>query len=157
MLFDIHGDIWTDVTVKRLMGETQIIKKYHLERFRKGGQIGGIFVIWMDPPNDKRPRERLVESLNAMNDELAENMDLLSVVCTRADFYRALSENKLAVVLGVEGLSGIGEDVDSIHSLHRMGVRHMGLTWNEENALDRGEGKPCTRADAAWAKSRAKY
>lgn len=45
MVFDAHSDIWTDVTIRSLKGESDIFKKYHLERLQKGNIEGGIFVI----------------------------------------------------------------------------------------------------------------
>ncbi|WP_313755629.1 dipeptidase [Tissierella sp.] len=138
MLFDIHGDIWTDVTVKRQMGLKNIIRDYHLERFKKGNMVGGVFVIWIDPPHDERPKERLIESIKAMNTEIWENQDILKIIYNRNDFYQAIEENKLAVLLGLEGLSGIGEDVETIYTLYQLGFRHATLTWNEQNALATG-------------------
>ena len=37
MFFDAHSDIWCDVTTRRLRGETDILRKHHLPRLRKGG------------------------------------------------------------------------------------------------------------------------
>lgn len=138
MLFDIHGDIWTDVTVKRQMGLKNIIRDYHLERFRKGNMAGGIFVIWIDPPHDERPEERLLESIKAMSSEIWENQDILKVIYNSDDFYQVANENKLAILLGLEGLNAIGEDVESIYTLYQLGFRHTSLTWNEQNALATG-------------------
>ena len=92
MIFDIHGDIWTDVTVKGLLGEENIINNHHLERFKKGQMVGGIFVIWADPPHDKRPKERLVESIKAMSKEIWQSKDILKVIYNSKDFYKALDE-----------------------------------------------------------------
>ena len=64
MIFDAHGDIWTDVTVKRQMGMKDVFKSEHLERYRKGGVNSGIFVIWLDPPNDKNPQKRALNHWN---------------------------------------------------------------------------------------------
>ena len=50
MVFDCHSDLFTDVTVKMLKGEKNIIKNHHLKNLQKGGLIGGIYVIWIDPP-----------------------------------------------------------------------------------------------------------
>lgn len=138
MLFDIHGDIWTDVTVKRQKGLKNVIRDYHLERFKKGNMAGGIFVIWIDPPHDERPKERLHESIKAMSTEIWENQDILKVIYNKDDFYQAVKGNKLAVLLGLEGLSGIGEDVEWIYTLYQLGFRHATLTWNEQNALATG-------------------
>ncbi len=138
MLFDIHGDIGTDVTVKRQKGLKNVIRDYHLERFKKGNMAGGIFVIWIDPPHDERPKERLHESIKAMSTEIWENQDILKVIYNKDDFYQAVKGNKFAVLLGLEGLSGIGEDVEWIYTLYQLGFRHATLTWNEQNALATG-------------------
>lgn len=138
MLVDIHGDIWTDVTIKRGLGKKDIIRSEHLEKFIKGGMTGGIFIVWADPPHDQRPKERLIESLKAMGSELWESRDILKVIYNTNDFFKAIEENKLAVMLGLEGLSSIGEDVECIYALYQFGFRHATLTWNEQNALATG-------------------
>ena len=71
MVFDAHSDIWTDVTIRSLKGESDIFKKYHLERLQKGNIEGGIFVIWIDPPHaTTRPYERFLEIAEAIKNTL---------------------------------------------------------------------------------------
>lgn len=143
MIFDGHGDIWTDVTLKRSKGKRDIIRNMHLDRFKKGNMIGGIFVIWVDPPYDKEPKARTLEIIEHMSTEIMENLDILKIVKNTKDFDQALAEGKLAVVIGMEGLSGIGNRVNLINALYLLGVRHMSLTWNEENPLATGvRGNP---------------
>lgn len=143
MIFDGHGDIWTDVAQKRSRGERDIIKNYHLDRFRKGNMIGGILVIWVDPPYDKEPCARTLEIIEHMSTEIMENLDILKIVKDAEGFDQALEEGKLAIVIGMEGLSGIGDRIDLINTLYLLGVRHMSLTWNEENLLATGvRGNP---------------
>ena len=56
MIFDGHGDIWTDVTCRRIEHqEHDVFRRRHLKKFREGNVSGGIFVIWIDPPPDKDP------------------------------------------------------------------------------------------------------
>ncbi|MFS8541991.1 MAG: membrane dipeptidase, partial [Tissierellales bacterium] len=118
MLIDIHGDIWTDVAIKRSLGERDIIKRYHLERFKKGDMAGGTFIVWIDPPHaEKRPKERFFEIIKYMCQEIWENQDILKVIYSSKDFYHAVNEGKLAVVLGMEGLSPLGEDPEGIYTL----------------------------------------
>lgn len=143
MIFDIHGDIWTDVTIKSLEGQRNIIRNHHLERFKKGEMIGGIFVVWTDPPHDMRPGGRLKETILAMSKEIYDARDFLMVMRTTDDYHQAVKENKLAVMLGLEGISSIGEDLDMLYVLYQLGFRHVSLTWNEENDLATGtEGNP---------------
>ena len=67
MVFDAHSDIWTDVTIRSLKGESDIFSKYHLERLKKGEIEGSIFVIWIDPPHAAtRPYERFLEITEAV-------------------------------------------------------------------------------------------
>ena len=72
MIFDGHSDIFTDVTVRRLKGETQVLKNHHLPRLRKGNIEGGCFVLWIDPPYDADPAKRLGELMHCIKDEMAE-------------------------------------------------------------------------------------
>ena len=138
MLIDIHGDIWTDVTVKRSLGEKDIIKRYHLDRFRKGKMAGGTFILWIDPPHDENPKERFLESVKYMCQEIWENQDILKVIYSSKDFYSAVDEGKLAVILGMEGLSPLGEESEGIYALYQLGFRQISLTWNEQNAFATG-------------------
>jgi len=138
MLIDIHGDIWTDVTVKRSLGEKDIIKRYHLDRFRKGKMTGGTFIVWIDPPHDERPKERFEESVKHMSAEIWENQDILKIIYNTRDFYNAVDEGKLAVLLGLEGLSPLGDDVEGLYALYQLGFRQISLTWNEQNAFGTG-------------------
>ena len=138
MIIDIHGDIWAHVTLKRQEGQDNIIRNYHLDKFRQGNMAGGIFVIWADPPHDKRPKDRLKESIFAMASELRESRDIVKVIYNSKDFNDAVSQDKIGVLLGLEGLSGIGEDIDNLDVLYQLGFRHASLTWNEENPLATG-------------------
>lgn len=145
MLIDIHGDIWTDITVKRLMGETDVIRRCHLERFKNGNMAGGIFIVWADPPHDKRPKERLEENIRAMSKEIYESRDFLKIVYDSDGFRKAISEEKLAVMLGLEGLSAIQDDIEGVYALYQFGFRHASLTWNEQNELATGSSGDSTR------------
>lgn len=143
MLFDGHADIWSDVVQKRISGERDVFRNHHLEKFKKGGVCGGIFVMWIDPPHDQHPKQRLGEIINAARDEIHEAKDLIQIIKTYSDFDAALSAGKMPVVIGVEGLSGIGEDLDQLDELYGFGARHASLTWNEANALATGlSGNP---------------
>jgi membrane dipeptidase len=139
MLIDIHGDIWTDVAIKRSSGERDIIKRYHLEKFKRGNMAGGTFIVWIDPPHaENRPKERFFEIIKYMCQEIWENQDILKVIYSSKDFYHAVDEGKLAVILGMEGLSPLGEDPEGIYTLYQLGFRQISLTWNEQNAFATG-------------------
>lgn len=143
MIFDAHGDIWTDVTVKRQKGNKDVFKNFHLGKYNKGQVNGGIFVIWIDPPYDENPKQRALEIIENMSVEITANQDIFKIVKNYGDISEAVDSNRFAIVLGSEGLSYIGKNVDFINALYLFGVRHATLTWNEENELATGvKGNP---------------
>ncbi|MDY4060107.1 dipeptidase [Anaerovoracaceae bacterium SGI.195] len=142
MIFDGHSDIFADVTIKRLEGETNVLRNHHLRRLKKGGVEGSIFVIWIDPPYDKQPVPRSKEIMKAIRDEMAETEDFV-IVHNTAEMEKAKAEGKFYIYIGLEGVSYIGSDVDKIDELYDFGARHCMLTWNETNDLATGaQGDP---------------
>ena len=138
-LFDAHGDIWYDVMMHSEKGERDIFRKYQLPKFQKGNVSGGAFVMWVDPPYDEDPKKRILQIEQAVRQELEDAKDILNIVRKYEDFQKGTEEGKINVVMGLEGLSYIGEDVDRINYYYdEFSVRTMMLTWNEENALASG-------------------
>lgn len=138
MVFDSHSDIWSDVTVKFMRGETDIFRRYHYERLREGGIEGSILAMWIDPPYDKTPVLRLEQIMEAIEAETVCCQDLLRIVHDYGEMTAAREEGLFYAFIGCEGLSGIGEDIEKIDMLYEFGVRHASLTWNERNALAAG-------------------
>ena len=114
MIFDAHCDIWTHVAKKRLEGEKDIIKNYHLNKFKEADIKGGIFVVWVDPPYDKNPKDRTKQILEKITEELKDCEDVVKIVRDSKDFDIAKENNKIAVVIGMEGLQAIEDDIDAI-------------------------------------------
>lgn len=142
MIFDGHSDIWADVTIRRLNGEKNILIDHHMERLRKGQIEGGIFVIWVDPPFSGSPLQRNRQTMKAIGQTVLES-DAYTIARNYEEITAAKEAGQFYIVVGVEGLSGIGEDVDLIDGFYDFGARHASLTWNEENALASGvRGNP---------------
>lgn len=140
MIFDGHSDICTDIVQRRLKGEKDIIKRRHLDKFNKGGITGSIFVMWVDPPYTDNPKKRIMELIKTVSNEFNENRDIIKHIREFDDFEKAKKDGKLAIVLGMEGLSPIEDDIELIDALYNFGVRHASVTWNEKNKL--GAGAP---------------
>ncbi|WP_206458810.1 dipeptidase [Anaerovorax sp. IOR16] len=142
MVFDGHSDIWSDVTIRSLRGETDILKKYHLPRLRKGQIEGSIFVIWVDPPYDKEPFKRTLQIIEAIKKEAAVCNEI-AIVKNYTEMEQAKAEGKFYIFIGLEGLNSIGENLSLIDEYYEFGARHAMLSWNEQNALATGvQGDP---------------
>lgn len=139
MIFDGHTDIFTDLTRKRLSGEkSSILQDVHMKKLEKGGIQGGIFVVWPDPPHDITPYERTIEILKSIQVEKERHHDNIQWVNSYEDIEYGLKNNKFLLMIGFEGLSSIGRDIDKINTFYECGGRHASLTWNEQNALATG-------------------
>ena len=138
MVFDAHADIWTDITHHYLAGERNIFRKYHYDRLKKGNIEGGIFVIWNDPPYDEYPLKRTYQMMEAIRQDTKDCADVLKIACKFEDIDIAKKEEKIYTFIGLEGLKSIGKNIDLIDEFYNFGIRHMGLTWNEQNDLATG-------------------
>ncbi len=142
MIFDGHSDIWTDVTTRLLNGETNILKTYHLDKLKQGNISGSIFVIWIDPPHDMNPYKRTQEIMSSIVKE-TESCSDIAIVKSFDEINIALQNNKFFIIIGLEGLSSIGNNLSLIDNYYDFGARHASLTWNEENLLATGvKGNP---------------
>lgn len=66
------------------------------------------------------------------------------VIRTRHDLERCLATEKLGAVLTVEGGEPLEGEIRILRVLHRLGVRGLGLTWNNRNELADGVGESRT-------------
>ncbi len=137
MIFDGHTDILTDVTIRHLLGEKNILENCHLARLKQGNVQGGCFVIWIDPPHTNNPAARLKQILHAVKDELA-TCTQFTPIHTAQELQEAQQKGLIGMLLGMEGLSGLGNDPEQLYELYDYGIRHAMLTWNEENAFATG-------------------
>lgn len=145
MVFDGHSDILTDVAIKRLNGEKNIFRRYHLSQLKKGNISGIILVVWIDPPYTTDPTWRMLQVLGAALEELEEMTGFAAIVRTASDFDEIRRTDRFPILLGAEGLSGLRGNVSLLNILYDLGLRHATLTWNEENEFATGVLSPHKR------------
>lgn len=135
MFFDAHGDILTDIYEQVKIGNINNFKKRHLENYKKAGITHSIFVNWTNP-SSTNPNE-FEEIFEAALTELKFNDDIIKICLNSNDMISAHKENKLGIILGIEGLSQL-KGIKQLNNLYKKGIRHAGLTWNEVNAYATG-------------------
>ncbi len=67
-----------------------------------------------------------------------DHQEMLFVARTIDDLYRAKRENRIALVASFEAATPIENEVDRVDVLYGLGVRVMGITYSESNALGSG-------------------
>jgi membrane dipeptidase len=66
------------------------------------------------------------------------HQDLILVAGTLADIYRAKREGKIALIPCLEAATPIENELDRVDVLYGLGIRIMGITYSESNALGSG-------------------
>lgn len=139
MIFNAHSDMLSDINLRRLNGEKDVFRKYYYKNFLKSGVKGAIWVIWTDPEHFDNPKERTKQIIESMQEEFDEASDILKIVREYKDFEKGLRENKISILVGMEGLANIEDNIDMIESYYKdIGLRHASLTWNKRNMLASG-------------------
>lgn len=130
MLFDAHGDILTDMYQESIKGFKDSFKRRHLKRYKQAGITHSIFVNWTWPEtsNDHLFDHIWTHALNEIN----HHPDIFKVCLNTGDMDQALKEEKLGVILGMEGLGQL-KGPNQLRNLYALGVRHASLTWNDVN------------------------
>lgn len=148
-VFDGHSDLLYDVTRRRLMGETHVLERCHLENLRKGGVEGLVLALWTSWTENsfwshvrggETDAGRTSLMLRCMKEELAE-CSAVALVRNAEEAEKARSAGKIYAFLGVEGMASIErESVAGVDGYADLGARLGMLTWNEENDLATGAG-----------------
>lgn len=66
------------------------------------------------------------------------HQDMVYVAGTLPDLYRAREEGRIALVPSLEAATAIENEVDRVDVLYGLGIRVMGITYSESNALGSG-------------------
>ncbi len=138
MIFDAHADILTHIHQSKRKGFRDIFKMEHLEGFKKSNIRGGIFTIWIDPYTVEDSKEELIETIANISNEILENKDIFNIIRNGDSLKNSNDPEKINMIMGVEGLKCIEDNTDLIDMLYIYGIRHVSLTWNEENLFATG-------------------
>lgn len=137
-VFDGHSDILMDVVRKGLMGEEDILRKYHIEKLRKGQVFTTVFALWLDPNDRMNGRKNVLQMLEYAEREFRVAEDIFKKVTKYEEISQEEAKNRVSVILGLESMFHIDNNLDLIQDLYERGIRYGSLTWNEENQLATG-------------------
>ncbi len=131
ILADTHNDILEKAIPKGYSFDADLRGKTHsdLNRFKQGGVDVQIFSIWCDG-NDQFPFAIANMQIDTLYATAWRNPQRMSIVKTPAELYKAVRQNKLAGLIGVEGGHMMENDLSKLQTLFDRGVRYLTLTHN---------------------------
>lgn len=117
-----------------------------LDRLIDGGIKFQVFALWPDENQMKRAYNFCKEQIVRFKEIEAENSDRFKFAESYDDIINIISSGKLSAVFGIEGGNAIENDLDRLDEFFKLGVRYIGLTWNNSNkigssAKDESKGK----------------
>jgi membrane dipeptidase len=142
---DLHVDTPTQMLDRGLALDSATGLEAGLVQLRQGGTNVVVEVLW--PPRGSDHRARAV----ALMDTVAAQIDGISAVGlakTPAAARALVAQDKLAIVISMEGAHGLGDDErwrETFLDFYSRGLRLIGLTWSFSNRFagasgDRGGG-----------------
>jgi len=139
LFLDAHSDILNDVVDRRAKGDRRVMATRHLPQLREGGVDGLVAAVYVEArykPDRSLPRAlHLVEAAHA---EAEESPDAVCLCCTPGDLRAAAAEGRIGLLLGLEGAEPLGDSLVGVRLFHRLGIRLVGLTWNQRNQVADG-------------------
>ena len=131
IVIDTHNDILMKVVDKGVILDQDLTGETHtdLDRWRKGGLNVQIFSVYSDGgvKNPYAIANRQMDSLDAV---VARNPNKIIKVANTEAILKAINENKIAAMFGVEGGHMIEDDLNKLEALYKRGARYLTLTHN---------------------------
>ena len=130
IVVDSHNDILSKTTDYGYILDTDLVGKTHtdLARLKEGGVDVQIFSVFCtgEQINPYALANRQMDSLDAV---LKRNPDKIVKVAGSSELYKAVKQNKIAAMFGIEGGHMIENDLDKLEYFFKRGARYMTLTW----------------------------
>lgn len=163
-VFDGHNDTLLKLEIESRIGKERSFfdrsRTGHLDlpRAREGGFSGGLFAMFVpsnlqqdfskpfnpsDPANyaeiEQRDALDFTLRLASRAMRLERESDGQVAICRSVDeIETAMSENRIAISLHIEGAEAIDTDFDALEVLHAAGLRSLGPVWSRKNAFADG-------------------
>jgi len=115
---------------------------WDIQRARHTGvalQFLAAFIETKYKPN--RSLQRGLQLIEGAHQFIANNSDQVFLVQRNLDLEQIPDPTRLGILLSVEGGEILGEDLFMLDIIFKLGVRALGLTWNQRNALAAGVGE----------------
>lgn len=118
--------------------------KHHIDlpRLKESGVILQFFALYIS--DEYKPVGSLAYCLRLL-DSYYRTMEFcpddLQTICSATDLNNALNNSKIAALLSVEGGEALEGELAVLRMLFRLGIRAIGLTWNQQNQLATGIGE----------------
>ena len=100
-------------------------------------KLGGVNVIHVTIAYWENKKE-VIENINTWGRQFAEHSDLIMPINEAREIKIAQEEGKIGIIFGFQNCSPIEDDIRLIEEMHKLGVRIMQLSYNNQSLLATG-------------------
>lgn len=136
-IVDLHCDTISE-TYNKIESLWENNGQFDLKRALKVNIGVQFFALFTMPADCNTALREILKQLDRFYQELEKNADHLYLICQKADIKKEENQNKIGGVVHLEGGEALGNDLEVLRLLHRLGLRSLGLTWNKRNYLADG-------------------
>jgi membrane dipeptidase len=133
---DGHSDLLQELVFAEGEGDENPLRSRWLDQLRDGGVVLQVCAVYRDPEAEGDGVRELLRQARSFHAAVADNPEVFAVR-DRHDLEHVAAD-RVGLVLGIEGVSAFGEDLWLLDVVAELGVRVLGLTWNEQNAFAHG-------------------
>lgn len=113
---------------------------------RAGGVKVQVLPICILPQDSDRTLRRILLAVEMLRERIEAHPDDVALCTTGTQVREAVASGRLAVMLALEGIAGLGPDVELIRTLYRLGVRMASLAHFGRTPFADGSGEDATRS-----------
>jgi len=100
-------------------------------------KLGGVNVIHVTIAYWENKKE-VIENINTWGRQFKEHSDLIMPINEAREIKIAQEEGKIGIIFGFQNCSPIEDDIRLIEEMHKLGVRIMQLSYNNQSLLATG-------------------
>lgn len=157
-VIDSHCDLAGELLLRHRNGEERVIERLYLPHWKTAGFqliVSSIYIenavfFPKETASDwtchwthrtlcwEQGFVNALEQIEIIKQEISELPEELCLVTSKKELVSVKKQQKIGILLYMEGLDCIGPDLDKIKTLYRLGVRGASLTWSRPNLLATG-------------------
>ncbi|MFF0520783.1 dipeptidase [Actinomadura nitritigenes] len=142
---DMHNDLLCAVVARPVDRWAAFFRERWLPQLRAGGvNLLTLPVFVEDPYRPEGALRRTLRMIEAAHRLAAGNPDAVGLCRDGAQVDGVHAEDRIALILALESAPGVGEDVELLETLFRLGVRIASLAHFGRTALADGSGEDRT-------------
>jgi membrane dipeptidase len=131
---DLHCDTAINLADGKGIGGQQAKSQVAPEKLTAGGIGLQVYACWVSPKyRHRKAWDRARQLIAAVKKEISDHPSELMLVSDKKSWQECRKNNKVGIMLAVEGGHVLDGDISRLDSLYDQGGRILTLTWNNSN------------------------